>query len=81
MNLYRLMVVNSTKNIERGIWAEDMTLSNDIYFFRNNTQNNKLVAAYPSSITIITSIETKEEHEAAQKRKESAIAEITRKVY
>lgn len=70
MNLYRLIVMGPPNNFERGIWAEDMIISNDIYFFRNHTQNDKLVAAYPSRITIITSVETKEEHEAAQKRKE-----------
>lgn len=79
MNLYRLIVMGPPNNLERGVWAEDMIISNDCYFFRNRTQNDKLVAAYPSRITIITSVETKEEHEAAQKRKESAIAEIARK--
>ena len=77
MNLYRLIVIKSPNNIERGVWAEDMIVSNDIYFFRNRTQNDKLVAAYPSRITIITSVETKEEHEAAQKRRENAMTEIT----
>ena len=70
MNLYRLIVMGPPNNLERGVWAEDMIISNDIYFFRNHTQNDKLVAAYPSRITIITSVETKEEHEAAQRRKE-----------
>ena len=77
MNLYRLIVIKSPNNIERGVWAENMIVSNDIYFFRNRTQNDKLVAAYPSRITIITSVETKEEHEAAQKRRENAMTEIT----
>ena len=77
MNLYRLVVVKSPNNLDRGVWAEDMIISNDIYFFRNPTQNDKLVAAYPSRITIITSVETKEEHEASQKRRENAMTDIT----
>lgn len=80
MNLYRLIVVKSPNNLERGVWAEDMIISNDIYFFRNRTQNDKLVAAYPSRITIITSVETKEEHEAAQKKKEEVLKEMEEKV-
>jgi hypothetical protein len=79
MNLYRLIIINSPDNLERGVWAEEMTQVNNCYFFRNPSKDDKLVAAYPSRITIITSVETKEDHEAAQKRKESAIAEITRK--
>ena len=67
MNLYRLIVINSPDNLERGVWAEEMTQVNNCYFSRNG---DKLVAAYPSRITIITSVETKEEHEAAQRRKE-----------
>ena len=77
MNLYRLIVIKSPNNLERGVWAEDMIISNDVYFFRNRSQNDKLVAAYPSRITIITSVETKEEHEAAQKRRESAMTDIS----
>lgn len=77
MNLYRLIVIKSPNNLERGVWAEDMIISNDVYFFRNRTQNDKLVAAYPSRITIITSVETKEEHEAAQKRRENAMTDVT----
>jgi len=77
MNLYRLIIIKSPNNLERGVWAEDMIVSNDIYLFRNRTQNDKLIAAYPTRITIITSVETKEEHEAAQKRRENAMTDIT----
>ena len=76
MNLYRLIVINSPDNLERGVWAEEMSQVNNCYFFSNPSQD-KLVAVYPCRITIITSIETREEHEAAQKRKGEAIKEIT----
>ena len=78
MNLYRLIVIKSPDNFERGVWAEKMTQVSDCYVFSNPSQD-KLVAAYPCRITIITSVEKKEEHEAAQKRRESAVAEIVRK--
>jgi hypothetical protein len=77
MNLYRLIVINSPDNLERGVWAEEMTQVNNCYFFRNPSKDDKLVAAYPCRITIITSIEPREEYEAAQKRKEEALKEIT----
>ena len=81
MNLYRLIVLNTPNNLERGVWAKEVTVRDGIYYFKVNCkEKDYLIASYPADITIITSIETDEEHEAAKKKKEEALKEMEVKI-
>ena len=71
MKLYRLILVTSTGNINRGVWADDMIVKDGVYYFRTlqliesgEMKVLELVASYPTNITFITNVETKEEFEA-----------------
>jgi hypothetical protein len=65
MKLYRLSVIVGDTTIERGVWADQLTVSDNIYFFHNNSdQVDDLVSTFPVNLTFITSIETKEEYDA-----------------
>ena len=62
MKLYRLSVITGNTTIERGVWADDMIISDGCYFFRD--QMMELLQSYPTRYTFITSIETKEDYDA-----------------
>lgn len=72
MNLYRLILVTPTGNVNRGVWANDMIVKDGVYYFRNTSQDPgqeyELVASYPINITLITNIETKEEYDAKKEK-------------
>ena len=75
MKLYRLILVTPTGNINRGVWAADLTVTDGVYFFRDGSiEKDYLVASYPTSITFITSIETKEEYEAKKEKNDTYLA-------
>ncbi len=68
MKLYRVTVITPTKNIERGVWAENVDIDNGHIVFADADDN--LLASYPIALTMITSVETKEEYEARKGRAE-----------
>lgn len=75
MKLYRLILVTPTGNINRGVWADDMIVEDGVYYFRTlqliesgEMKVLELVASYPTNITFITNIETKEEYEAKKEK-------------
>lgn len=65
MNLYKITVVTPLENINRGVWADEVTVVDGVYYFKDNNEVQKdfLVASYPTQCTFITSIETKEEYD------------------
>ena len=62
MKLYRITVITPTKNIERGVWAHDVDIDNGHMVFAD--ENQDIIATYPLALTMITSVETKEQYEA-----------------
>lgn len=75
MKLYRLILVTPTGNINRGVWADDMIVEDGVYYFRTlqliesgEMKVLELVASYPTNITFITNVETKEEFEAKKEK-------------
>ena len=62
MKLFRLSIIVGDTTIERGVWANDMIISDGCYFFRD--EYRELLQAYPAQYTFITNIETKEEYDA-----------------
>ena len=81
MKLYRLILVTPTININRGVWADDMIVENEVYYFRNLQSvesgmvvTGDLVAAFPIQFTSIISIETKEEYEAKKEKSDTYVA-------
>jgi hypothetical protein len=77
MNLYKLSVILQDSTIERGVWADDMIVSEGCYTFRNMGDNQyDMVAYYPVDRTFIYSIETEaqvEERKSNQKEKERSL--------
>lgn len=68
MKLYRITVITPIENINRGVWAHSYGIENS-YGIGNNhitfvDEYGDLIASYPSSITMITNVETKEQYEA-----------------
>ena len=61
MKLYRLIVITPTTNINRGVWADYIRVSDNTISFLDEFREE--VAMYPIRNTIITSIETKEEYD------------------
>ena len=61
MKLYRLIVITPTTNINRGVWADYIRVSDNTISFLDEYREE--VAMYPIRNTIITSIETKEEYD------------------
>lgn len=61
MKLYRLIVITPTTNINRGVWADYIKVSDNTISFLDEYREE--VAMYPIRNTIITSIETKEEYD------------------
>ena len=57
MKLYRITVITPSLNIERGVWADSLKVSDGQIIFRD--EYNEVIAVYPSNYTLITSIETK----------------------
>ena len=69
MNLYKLSVILQDSTIERGVWADDMIISERCYMFRNMGDNQyDIVASYPVDRTFIYSIETEAQVEETVKR-------------
>ena len=61
MKLYRLIIITPTTNINRGVWATHLRVSENTISFLD--KNRDELAMYPIRNTIITSIETKEEYD------------------
>lgn len=68
--LYRVSVILGMTTIDRAIWADEMRISDGCYFFHDHEEGGfkvlgatNLVAAYPTSHTFITNIETLEQYE------------------
>lgn len=77
MNLYKISIVLSSSTIERGVWADDMIISEGCYMFRNKGDNQyDLVASYPINRTFITSIETEEQVEERKKAREEHLTSL-----
>lgn len=66
MKLYRLVIVTPTTNINRGVWAEYLRVEDRSLVFTDLDREE--IARYPINITLITSIETKEEYEAKKEK-------------
>ena len=62
MKLYRIIIITPTANINRGVWATYLRMTENTITFLD--ENRDEVAVYPINSTIITSIQTKEEYEA-----------------
>jgi hypothetical protein len=62
MKLFRLSIIVGDTTVERGVWANDMIISDGCYFFRD--EYSELLQAYPTQYTFITNIETKSEYDA-----------------
>jgi hypothetical protein len=77
MNLYKLSVVLGNSTIDRGVWADDMIISDGCYMFRNKGENQyDLVSSFPVNLTFITSIETEEQVEERKKAREENLAAL-----
>ena len=81
MKLYRLILVTSTGNINRGVWADDMIVKDGVYYFRTlqvvesgEMKVLELMAAFPTQFTSITNIETKEEYEAKKEKSDTYLS-------
>ena len=62
MKLFRLSIIVGDTTVERGVWADNIRIADECYFFRD--EYNELLQAYPTQYTFITNIETKEEYDA-----------------
>jgi len=62
MKLFRLSIIVGDTTIERGVWANDMIISDGCYFFHD--EYSELLQAYPAQYTFITNIESKSEYDA-----------------
>jgi len=78
MNLYKLSVILDSTTIERGVWADDMIISNDCYIFRDSKTD--IIASFPVQRTFITSIETAEQVEERRKSNEDRFKKLTNEV-
>jgi hypothetical protein len=81
MKLYRLILATPTDNISRGVWADDMIVKDGVYYFRTlqavesgEMKVLELLAAFPTQLTSITNIETKEEYEAKKERNDTYLS-------
>ena len=81
MKLYRLILVTSTGNINRGVWADDMIVKDGVYYFRTlqavesgEMKVLELMATFPTQFTSITNIETKEEYEAKKEKSDTYLS-------
>jgi hypothetical protein len=61
MKLYRVTIITPSINIERGVWANYMRISDGQVAFLD--ENRDAIALYPVECTMVTSIETKEEYD------------------
>jgi hypothetical protein len=61
MKLYRVTIITPSINIERGVWANYMRISDGQVAFLD--ENRDAIALYPVNYTMVTSIETKEEYD------------------
>ena len=66
MKLYRLIIATPTMNINRGVWAEYTRMEEKTICFLDGQR--EVIAMYPIDITLVTSIETKEEYEAKKEK-------------
>ena len=62
MKLYRLSVITGNTTIERGVWADSLDMREGLYLFYN--EEMEVIQSYPTQLTFITSIETKEDYDA-----------------
>jgi len=66
MKLYRVTVITPTANLDRGVWASSVDVHSNHITFAD--ENDELIAAFPSDISMITSVETKEQYEARKSK-------------
>ena len=66
MKLYRVTIITPTGNLDRGVWASSVDIDGSHIVFID--ESDDIVAAFPSSTTMITSIETKEQYEARKSK-------------
>jgi|688.fasta_scaffold902191_3 hypothetical protein len=67
--LYKLSVIVGNNTVERGVWADRMTIvDNTCLVFIDSKEQT--VAVFPANLTFITSIETAEEVEERRKAME-----------
>lgn len=66
MKLYRITIITPTQNLDRGVWASSVDIDATHIVFID--ENDDIVAAFPSNITMITSVETKEQYEARKSK-------------
>jgi hypothetical protein len=78
MKLHRLILTTPTENISRGVWADEMIVEDGVYYFRNlpsvESGVGGIVAAFPTQLTSVTNIETKEEYEAKKERSDTYLS-------
>ena len=79
MKLYRLILVTPTTNISRGVWAHSMSIGEKYIIFYND--KGEIVAMYPTNITLITNIETKEEYDANKEKSDTYLSSTFEKLY
>ncbi len=73
MKLYRLILATPTTNISRGVWADYMRIEEKSIAFYDD--KGEIVAMYPTNITLITNIETKEEFEAKREKSDPYLSD------
>jgi hypothetical protein len=82
MNLYRLILITPTGNINRGVWAKEVTVKDGVYYFKDDSiEKDNLVATFPTQFTSVTNIETKEEYEAKKEKNDTYLTSTFEKIY
>jgi hypothetical protein len=72
--LYKLSIIVGNNTVERGVWADRMSIKEGAIVFKNLEE--EVVALFPVQYTFITSIETAEEVEERRKAKEENLAAL-----
>jgi hypothetical protein len=72
--LYKLSVIVGNNTVERGVWADRMSIKDGAIVFENI--EGETVALFPVQYTFITSIETAEEVEERKKAREESLASL-----
>jgi hypothetical protein len=74
MKLYKLSVILGDSTIDRGVWADNLSIQESTFIFRDEEQN--VVSVFPVNRTFITSIETQEQVEERKRAREESLASI-----
>ena len=62
----KVTIITPTGNLDRGVWASSLDMDDNYITFADD--NDDLVAAFPKSMAMITSVETKEQYEARKNK-------------